>query len=334
MRLILAAGTTRTAAIDGISAAGAEPSLLAHTPGADAEILAYGRPVRAPVVPVSPSGCPTPAAATRAAREQLGFDLTVIDAGLSKPTAAPTVSVGAAPGGDVREPEPVPAAAAALESARRFGRALPHPEVAIAETIPGGTTTALGVLRALGEDASVSSSLPENPLGLKERVVERGLAASGLEVGEAAGEPARAIRRMGDPVLAVVAGFVSGAVETGTALTLAGGTQMVAVAALVRHGGEESPLALETTSYVAADPAVDLASAAAALDLDVTATDPGFSADHPAAAPYLDGEAKEGVGMGWAMTRAAEADALPAVRDRLATVYDRLVGAAEVADGS
>ena len=59
MRLILAAGTTRTARIDGVSAAGADPDLRAHTPSADAEILEYGAPVRAPVTPVSPSGCPT-----------------------------------------------------------------------------------------------------------------------------------------------------------------------------------------------------------------------------------------------------------------------------------
>ena len=42
MRVILAAGTTETALIDGISAAGALPELMVHTPSADAEIVAYG----------------------------------------------------------------------------------------------------------------------------------------------------------------------------------------------------------------------------------------------------------------------------------------------------
>ena len=77
---MLAAGSTRTGAIDGISAAGAAPDLLAHTPSADAEILVYGAPVRSPVVPVSPTGCPTPAVVTRAVLERLDVEVTVVDA--------------------------------------------------------------------------------------------------------------------------------------------------------------------------------------------------------------------------------------------------------------
>jgi uncharacterized protein (TIGR00303 family) len=326
MRLILAAGTTRTAAIDGISAAGRDPSLLVHTSSADAEILAYGDTVRAPVVPVSPTGCPTPAAVTRAAREVLGFDVTVVDAGLAESTGAPTVSVGARPGQDVREQDPVPSAVGAFEAARQFGRALPEPAVTVGETIPGGTTTALGVLQALGEDLPVSSSLPENPLDLKERVVAEGLDASSFAPGDAAGEPKTAIRRMGDPVLAVVAGVALGAVETDTHVTLGGGTQMVAAAALLRHAGYDGPLAHATTSFIDADPTVDLQGAAAALDLDLTVTDPGFTEDHVAMARYLAGEGKEGVGMGGALAMAAEVGALGEVRDRLGTIYDRLVG--------
>ncbi|MFB6171645.1 MAG: nicotinate-nucleotide--dimethylbenzimidazole phosphoribosyltransferase [Haloarculaceae archaeon] len=331
MRLILAAGTTRTAEIDGISAAGADPEVMVHTPGADAEIVAYGDAVRAPVVPVSPSGCPTPAAVTRAAREVLGFDLTTIDAGLAQPTGAPTVNVGARPGHDVREQDPVPSAVGAFEAARQFGHAVPDDAVMVGETIPGGTTTALGVLRALGEDLPVSSSLPENPLSLKETVVDEALSASSFDPGAAAAEPKTAVRRMGDPVLAVVSGFALGAVETDTAVTLAGGTQMVAAAALVRHAGHEGRLALATTSFVADDPSVDLGAAAAALDLDLTITDPGFTDDHVAMERYLAGEGKEGVGMGGALALADRVGALSDVRDRLTTVYDRLL---TDADGS
>ncbi len=59
---------------------------MAHTPSADAEILKYGRPVS--VVPVSPSGCPTPAVITRAVRELVEFDPIVIDAGTASTTSA------------------------------------------------------------------------------------------------------------------------------------------------------------------------------------------------------------------------------------------------------
>jgi uncharacterized protein (TIGR00303 family) len=322
----LAAGTTRTAAIDGISAAGADDHRV-HTPSADAEILRYGRLVRSPVVPVSPTGCPTPAVVTRAGHELVGLDPVVVDAGLAAPTAAPTVEVGAEPGGDVRDPDPVPDAAGVMASARRLGRALPADSLTVAETVPGGTTTALGVLTALGERAAVSSSLPENPLALKRDVVATGLSASGLAEGDAAGDPLMAVRRMGDPVLATVAGLVRGAAEAGREVTLAGGTQMVAAAALVRHAGVSDPLALSTTSFVAADDAADVAGAAADLNLDLTVTDPGFDeADHPALAAYEAGEAKEGVGMGGALAMADRSDAsMAAVRERILAVYDRLL---------
>src|SRR6056297_1169491 len=334
-RLILVAGTTETARRDGLSAAGADPDLLSTTPAADAELLTYGRPVRSGTVPVSPSGCPTPALVTRAVRELLDVDLTVVDGGLAEPTAAPTVSVGAGVGRDIGEQDPVPTAYGAFEAARQFGRGLPTNELWLAETIPGGTTTALGVLRALGEDAMVSSSLPENPVERKERVVSEGLAASSLAPGEAAGEPKRAVRRMGDPVLATLSGLATGAVETDTAVTLAGGTQQLAVAALVRHGGYEGRLGLATTSYVADDDSADLRVSAADLDLELTVTDPGFDAgDHVGMERFVAGEAKEGVGMGGALAMAERAGIPMAdVRDRFAVVYDDLLGD-HAADGA
>jgi uncharacterized protein (TIGR00303 family) len=339
-RLVLAAGSTRTAAIDGISAAGAAPDLLAHTPSADAEILVYGAPVRSPVVPVSPTGCPTPAVVTRAVLERLDVEVTVVDAGLLEPTGAPTVTVGARPGDDIREPDPVPTAPGAFAAARRFGRQLPDDELLLAETVPGGTTTALGVLTALGEagalgrgttDAgAVSSSLADNPLDLKRRVVAEGLEASGLDPGGAAGDPLVALRRAGDPVLAVAAGIAAGALETDTAVTLAGGTQLVAAAACLRHKGFDAPLSLSTTGFVDADPSVDLEGAAAELDLAVTVTDPGFDDDHPALAAYERGEAKEGVGMGGALALADRAHLPMAdVRDGVRAVYDRLLADAD-----
>ncbi|WP_435335013.1 nicotinate mononucleotide-dependent phosphoribosyltransferase CobT [Haloarchaeobius sp. TZWWS8] len=327
MRLILCAGSTRTASIEGISAAGADPDLLRHTPSADAEILTYGAPVRAPVVPVSPTGCPTPAVLTRAAREVLDLDVTVVDAGLAESTAAPTVTVGAGVGEDIREPDPVPTAPGAFVAAREFGRALPDDELLLAETVPGGTTTALGVLRALGEEATVSSSFPDNPLELKREVVRDGLAASGLETGDCAGDPRDAVRRMGDPVLAVVSGLALGALESGTSVTLGGGTQLLTAGALVRHADCDRPLSLATTAFVADDPGVDIRAAARRLDLDLTVTDPGFDdADHVAMARYAAGEAKEGVGLGGVLALAAERGVLADVRAAVPEVYDAVTG--------
>ncbi len=330
MRFVLAAGSTKTARIEGISAAGATPELMTQTPAIDAEILTYGQPVSSELVPVSPTGCPTPAVISRAIREQVGFDTTVLDAGLAAETDAPTVSVGADPGRDIRENRAVPGTEAVFERSRRLGRSLPDDELFVAETIPGGTTTAAALLRALGTDLGVSSSLPENPLALKERVVTAGFDASGIDPGGLADAPLAAIEAVGDPVQATVTGLTVGALESGSSVTLAGGTQLVATAGLVRAIGREEPLALATTAFVAADPAVDLDAAAATLDLDVSVTDPGFArTEHVAMQRYVAGEAKEGVGMGGALALAErEGIGMGTVRDRIAVVYDRLDPAA------
>jgi len=302
MTFLVVAGTTETAQIDGISAAGADPELLTHTPSADLEILRYGQPVQSPVVPVSPTGCPTPAVVTRAVCECLECTPVAIDAGLAQPTAAPTKQLGTAPGRDIREPTAVPTAQERFESARAFGRSLPEEELLIGETIPGGTTTALAVLCALGERPTVSSSLATNPLPLKRSITEEALESSGLERGGAARKPLEAVECMGDPVLAVVFGVLVGATEAGTTVTLAGGTQLLAASALARHHGVEAPLSVATTSFVAEDDSAGLRELASDLAVEVEVTDPSFeSRDHPALNAYVAGEAKEGVGMGGAL---------------------------------
>lgn len=328
MRFVLVAGNTSTARIDGISAAGADSNVLVHTPSADLEIVTYGRPVRAPVVPVSPSGCPTPAVVTRAVRELLEFETLAVDAGLARPTCSPTVAIGDSAGKDIRHPRPVSTAQDIFEAALQLGSTVPDDELVIGETIPGGTTTALGVLTALGERATVSSSLPENPLPLKREVVGEALDASGLSEGDTAGEPVETLRQVGDPVLAAVAGLTVGATESGTSVTLAGGTQMAAATALARHAGVETALSLATTSFIAADKTAGIYQLANDLEIDLTVTDPDFdSVSHPAMDAYVGGEAKEGVGMGGALALADGADvSMATVREKIVTVYDRLVG--------
>ncbi len=327
MRFVLVIGTTETASIDGISAAGATRELMTHTPSADAEIVEYGKPVYAPVTPISPSGCPTPAVMTRGVRELIDFDLTVIESGLSTQTAAPTVELGDQPGLEIRESSCVPNAEQVVESARTFGQALPTDEVVIGESIPGGTTTAFGVLSALGEPYTVSSSLMNNPLNLKEEVVAAGLEASGLQAGEATGDPLRALRCMGDPVLAAVTGLAIGAIESDTTVWLAGGTQMLTAGALIRHFGIEVPLGLATTPFVVRDDTIEIGEATHDLGISLSVSDPEFErADHAALNPYVKGAAKEGVGMGGALMLAdRRGTQMVHVRDRIIDCYERLV---------
>jgi len=324
--VVLAAGSTATARIEGLSAAGADPSLVDHTPAADAELLAFGTTVRAPAVPVAPTGCPTPALATRAVREVVGFDATVLDAGLAARTGAPTVDVGASPGDDVRQSVAVPDVPSIAEAARAWAESLPADRIAVAETIPGGTTTAMAVLRALGERPAVSSSLPENPIDRKRAVVEAALGASDLATGDCAGRPIEAVLAVGDPVQATLLGVLRGAREAGTAVELWGGTQQLAVAALARHDGDAGPLRVATTRFVAEDDSAAVRALAADLDVDLVATDPGFAGTgHVAMERFAAGEAKEGVGMGGALALASTHDILPAVRERFVELYEGLV---------
>jgi len=320
----LVVGTTETATIEGISAAGADREAMRHTPAADSELIAYGDVLEAPGVPISPSGCPTPALVTRAVRELVGFGLVTIDAGLGVETAAPTVTLGEKVGRDIRKPIAVPNVASLWERGRRYGRRLPADRLILAESIPGGTTTALGVSEALGVDLAVSSSLPENPLDRKRAVVTAALTTSGYASGELAGQPREALASVGDPVLAVLAGTAAGTLESETDLLLAGGTQQLAVVALLRAAGIDRRISVATTSFVAEDPSANVRTAAERLDVELIVTDPRFDRESGTVFErYRTGEAKEGAGMGGALATAArESVAMERVRERISTHYE------------
>jgi len=331
-RLVLAAGTTATARIDGVGPDGVDPDLLDHIPSADAELIEYGRLVRAPIHPASP----VPAAVTRAAREAVGFETLVVDAGLAEPTGAPTVDVGAKPGRDVREADPVPTAPGAWVAARELGGALPDDELVIGERVPGGATTALAVCRALGVDSEasprrdgeadddpVTASLA--PLVPERAVIEAGFEASDVAPGDAAYRPELAARFLGDPALAVVAGVAAGALESGTEVVLGGGPRLLAAAALIRHAGVVAPLTVATTTHVAD---ATLSAAAEHLDCDLVVTDPGFEGRDDALGRYVEASTAGGgmgTGAGGALRLAQRAGALGGVADGTLEVLERLI---------
>ena len=174
MTFVLVAGTTETARIEGISAAGADPAAMADTPTADAEILTKGQPVNAPAVPVSPTGCPTPALLTRGVRELAGFDVTVLDAGLATEPGISTRIVATDSGGDVRTNEPVPGADVIWKRAKAVGEEVASESdehVYVGETIPGGTTTALGVGAGVSVEPPLVVRAGVTPVALLEQKV-------------------------------------------------------------------------------------------------------------------------------------------------------------------
>ena len=131
----------------------------------------------------------------------------------------------------------------------------------IGESIPGGTTTALGVLSALGVNAQgkVSSTLPENPHNLKAEVVAAGLKAAGEKFGSLKNNPIKAVSCVGDPMMAAMAGLVIGGARQGPVL-MAGGTQMTAVLAVINALNPEAlcNVAVGTTRWVAKDKNSDI----------------------------------------------------------------------------
>jgi NaMN:DMB phosphoribosyltransferase len=117
----------------------------------------------------------------------------------------------------------------------------------IGESIPGGTTTALSVLRALGFDAKVSSSIPDNPVKLKNQIANSALDRIDSD------HPYSIVAKVGDPMIPFVAGMLSSASSVSNVI-LAGGTQMAAVLAFAsKIGFNQENTAIGTTSYITND---------------------------------------------------------------------------------
>jgi uncharacterized protein (TIGR00303 family) len=204
----------------------------------------------------------------------------------------------------------------------------------LGESVPGGTTTALALLLALGIPASgrVSGSVPDNSHSLKQAVVERGLAAAGLRPGDGQADPLGAVSRIGDPMQPLAAGIALATVQAGRQVLLAGGSQMVAVAALVkalRGPAALDHVALGTTRWVIEDPAADVAGLTADVspDLPLLAVNLDFSTSrHAGLRAYEQCLVKEGVGAGGACVAALLSGAsLQELHAAIDLAYDALL---------
>ena len=164
---------TATSENPGITIAGANPNLIKYTSPADAEFLYYGHCKCINDVPITPDGKPTPAIITRAALQLSDIPFLVVDAGSKIKPSIPYISFNMESGKNIRfgKAMDINDIKKAFEYGTLLGSQLAKVNdfVIIGESIPGGTTTALGVLSALGINAKfkVSSSMPENPHHLK-----------------------------------------------------------------------------------------------------------------------------------------------------------------------
>ena len=299
--------TTGTAKIPGISAAGQNPEITDYTPAADVELLLLGKCKSIQGVPVTPDGIPTPALATMSALNLANIPALPINAGLVIQPQVPFLELGAKPGKDIRTGKAVSNIDETLNRAKKAGEILSKTTdyLVIGESIPGGTTTALAILLAMGVDAKgkVSSSMPRNPHELRNKIAEEALKKSNIKFGDLKNEPMKAISNVGDPMMPVFAGLVIGATPNIPVL-MAGGTQMTAIAAIVKTLEPKSTenVAIATTRWITEDKTSDIKAIVSQIgDIPIVAANLNFgNSRFSGLRAYETGIVKEGVGVGGA----------------------------------
>ena len=271
--LLLLAGTD-TAAVPGISAAGATPEVRLGTAAADAELLLLGPSARRPhALPPLPAGV-SPALISHVVCHGLALTPLVADLGCAVAPSVPHLRLGGTPARCLSTGAAMPRQRVErlLRLGQRWGarwaaarHTTPSGEpapVVIAECVPGGTSTAQAVLTGLGVEAGglVSGSLRQPAHALKGELTARGLAAAGLDL-----DPLAVLVAVGDPMQALAAGILLGAAGRRVPVLLAGGSQMAAVLALalaLAPAHQRPWLAtngvIGTTAWVAQEPGSDL----------------------------------------------------------------------------
>ena len=326
--MLVVLGNTEISTIPGISVAGATPELTKLTPPADAEYLFYEKPKIIDAIPVTPEGHPTPAIITKAAKELADFPVVIVRGGTYLAPLVPHVHISDAVGRDFRKQRALPEAREIIERAKLFGEQLDKlglREIVIGESTPGGTTTAQAVLWALGYEARTSSAAPDNPQSLKERVIMEGFRRAGIEKGELVRKPLRALEEFGDPMMASVVGLSQGFRGE---VVLAGGTQMLAVAALLKAMGEDlSRFMIATTRWVVDDKSSTFRETARDIGIIYYHAELDFSKSRfKGLRDYERGYVKEGVGAGGAVWLAVKKGfTVEEVAQKVDELYERLM---------
>ncbi|MEM4617009.1 MAG: TIGR00303 family protein [Archaeoglobaceae archaeon] len=284
----LVIGNTKTAEIPGITVAGANPELIKYTPPADAELLYHGKCLSIDSIPATPDGKPTPALISYTALRLTKIPFLVVDSGLIVKPKIPHITLNAPVGKNIATERAmsIEDTKKVLENGRILGEQLAKivDLLIIGESIPAGTTTAGAVLKALGFEPKVSSSMPSNPLELKRKVIDEAVKKVKSK------DPVEIISAVGDPVIAGVVGILSGCKRA----LLAGGTQMVAIANVAKMI-TDCEIAIATTEFVANDKTADLSLAPCEV---FVARIPLANSRYPGLRAYAEGFVKEGVGAG------------------------------------
>ncbi len=306
-------GFTDTGLIPGISAAGATPRDRQYTCLADAEFLYNGVQLN-PKYPLPPlhAGA-SPVFISRAVVEALNIPIYLFNAGLTQRPIVPTIDLGGTPAKCLSQGRALELKTVQhlLEQGLIWGKKLaqttPKGYVIIGECVVGGTTTALAVLTGLGIAATgkVNSSHPVCNHAQKWEIVQAGLKQVGKDIFS---DPLQVVAAVGDPMQIVVAGMAISASRY-CGVLLAGGTQMLAVYALIAAivkayalAWQPTQVVVGTTRWVAEDPTGNTVKLAAEItNVSLLATQLSFTqSKYEQLRAYEGGFVKEGIGAGGA----------------------------------
>jgi len=307
-QFILTLGGTETIKHPGISAAGASQELLAYTAALDAEYLIYGKTKSLDDIPVSPYNVVSPAVLSKEYLEKLNIRPIIVNSGAPiTPQIDQIIELGARPARSVDTGLAINIAEVRrlFEAGKKIARDI-EGRLVLAECVVGGTTTAMGLLKALGYDAAglMSSSIPSGNHDLKLQLINEGYsrASSNQNIKKLVEEnPLYAISIMGDSMQAVVAGMAYECDQLNKPYILAGGTQMVAIAALLEKLGCSKEITIATTNWVVKDKSADIRALLKLCTKHTKIINPVSSAEikkDSRFAAYDDGHVKEGVGAG------------------------------------
>jgi len=289
-----------------IPISGVNKKVIEYTPAADMELVVLGKSLSISTPPIDATGCPSPATITRANVDLKDIPVLTVDAGSAVKPKIPYISVDEKPTGDIYKGKAMDNSKELFKMGEIIGKNLTCDVLIIGESVPGGTTTALGVLLGLGYDAKdkISSGSVENPKELKLNVVENGLKyAKSKDVFDV-------LNAVGDKMMPVVAGMAFSSAKQGRPVILAGGTQMASVLSVIseidKNYKKENILksglvSIGTTEFVLNDKNADLKGIVEQIDENVPIFASKFDYDKSeldGLKSYCKGSVKEGVGAG------------------------------------
>ena len=313
---IMLAGSTEISKIPGISAAGETPELTALTPVLDSEIIWAGKCISYDVVPMTENGIPTPSIITRATIETSGVETLIVDAGMVEDPEIPFIKTGLGPALNGSEQRALPNYDRALEFGKYIGNLIDgrYKHIFIAESVPGGTTTAYTVLSSLGIMDMTSSSMKESPDNIKKELAQKAL----KRIDKRATVPEK-IRETGDYMMPIALGISS--TVKGSNIFFSGGTQMATVFYLDKLINNGKNRYVFTTVYIMKDKR-DLMEKLAGSN--IIYADTNFTG-MKGLEYYEEGYVKEGTGFGAAFGIASIlGNNTDAIYNSIENVYNRL----------